>query len=47
MYFSCPAKKSTKRMRLKEALSVTLPRAKAALLRISRRASPLHRCVLL
>ena len=33
MYFSCFAKKSTKRRRLKEALSVALPRAKDALLK--------------
>ena len=30
MYFSCFAKKSTKRRRLKRALSVVLPHAKAA-----------------
>ena len=35
MYFSCFAKKSTKRRRLKEALKVALPRAPAALLKNS------------
>ena len=34
MYFSCFAKKSTKRRRLKEALSSALPRRKTPSLRI-------------
>ena len=38
MLLSCPAKKVTKECGIGKALSVALPRAKDALLRISRRA---------